>query len=196
MVSGERSSGERSRDNLVWIDLEMTGLDPRSCVIVEIATLITDAQLNLVAEGPSLVIHQPRERLEQMSEFVEKMHTRSGLLERIASSELSLAQAEAQTLDFIRQHCAPQSAPLCGNSIWKDRQFLETFMPELSAYVHYRNVDVSTIKELCKRWHPSLLSPPKKEAHRALDDIRESINELRWYRDKLFPPAPPPKPAP
>ncbi len=175
-----------SIDNLVWIDLEMTGLDPRTCVIVEIATLITDAQLNLVAEGPSLVIHQPPEQLAKMSELVVKMHTRSGLLERIPSSELSLEQAEAQTLAFVREHCAPLTAPLCGNSIWKDRQFLERYMPELSDFVHYRNVDVSTIKELCKRWYPSLRRPKKSESHRALDDIRESINELRWYRTNLF----------
>ena len=174
-------------DRLVWIDLEMTGLDPKKAVIVEIATLITDGQLNLVAEGPELVIHQPEAVLESMDDVVTAMHTKSGLLERIRQSEVSLQEAEEQTVRFVLEHCSAKSSPLCGNSIHKDRQFLEEYMPTLNDALHYRHIDVSTIKELAKRWYPGRLQPPTKaESHRALDDIRESINELRYYRQELF----------
>lgn len=172
--------------NLLWLDLEMTGLDPERCAIVEIATAVTDGNLDLIAEGPNLVIHQPPEALATMSPVVVEMHTRSGLLERIAASTISLAQAEAETLAFVRLHCEERTAPLCGNSIWKDRQFIERYMPALDAYLHYRCVDVSTIKELGRRWYGDAIVPKKKEAHRALDDIRESIDELRHYRTQLF----------
>jgi oligoribonuclease len=179
---------------LVWIDLEMTGLDPYTCTIVEIATLVTDSELALVAEGPSFVIHQPSEVLAAMSSEVRQLHQKSGLYDRIPESTTTLAHAEAETVAFVRRHCEPRSAPLAGNSIWKDRQFIERYMPELSAHLHYRNVDVSTVKELVRRWYPNVAAPKKQDAHRALDDILESVAELRWYREHVFiPPSPSPK---
>lgn len=174
-------------ERLVWMDLEMTGLDPERCVIVEIATLVTDAELNVLAEGPNLVVHQPDEELAKMDDFVVKMHEKSGLLERIKRSEIALAEAEAQTLAFLKEHVEPRTAPLCGNSIWKDRQFVERYLPEVDGHLHYRNVDVSTLKELFRRWYPDRYAPPqKKETHRALDDILESIAELRYYRQTFM----------
>lgn len=177
-----------ARDDLmVWVDLEMTGLDPASCVIVEIATLITDGNLELVAEGPELVIRATDEELARMDAVVVEMHQKSGLTERIKASTITLAEAEAQTLAFVASHCQKRSAPLCGNSVWKDKQFLEKYMPGLSAHLHYRLVDVSTIKELVRRWYPPTASAPrKKELHRAMDDIRESIAELAHYRSRVF----------
>jgi oligoribonuclease len=176
-----------ARDRLVWIDLEMTGLDPQTCTIVEIATLITHVDLEVLAEGPCLVVHQSPEVLAAMHPEVVTLHQRSGLLELIGPSEVSLERAESETLAFVQEHCDKNNAPLCGNSIWKDRQFLERYMPRLSDYLHYRNIDVSTIKELARRWYPSAYAAPnKRESHRALDDIRESIEELKWYRDHLF----------
>jgi oligoribonuclease len=176
-------------DNLVWIDLEMTGLDPERCVIVEIATLVTDSQLNIVAEGPQHVIHQSETVLETMDEVVVAMHARSGLTDRIRASSTTLEEAERDTLQFVEQHCEANKAPLCGNSIWKDRQFLERYMPNLNAHLHYRNIDVSSIKELARRWYPARFSPPKKaESHRAMGDIRESVDELRYYRENMFAP--------
>ena len=183
---------------LVWIDLEMTGLEPETCVIVEIATIVTDSNLGLIAEGPCLVVHQPDDVLARMNPFVRDLHTRSGLLERIKSSTTTLEQATSETLAFLAQHCPKGTAPLCGNSVWKDRAFLEKYMPSIVEHLHYRMIDVSTIKELARRWFPQICAkvpPKKKEIHRALDDIRESIEELRWYRSKVFvaptPPAPP-----
>lgn len=177
---------------LVWIDLEMTGLDPDKCVIVEIATIITEGDLTLVAEGPCLTIHQPEEALIAMEPIVTEMHTKSGLIDRIRQSEVTLEQATRETRDFIAANTQPKSAPLCGNSVWKDKQFLERYMREVSDLLHYRLVDVSTLKELVRRWYPSSFrAPRKREVHRALDDIRESIEELRWYRSKvLISPAP------
>lgn len=176
---------------MVWVDLEMTGLDPQSCTIVEIATIITESDLSIVALGPNLVIHQPDDVLATMSDFVRDLHKRSGLYERIKSSTVTLEQAAQQTLDFVAAHVAKGGAPLCGNSVWKDRAFLERYMPAVIAHLHYRIIDVSTIKELARRWYPQELQvPKKKEQHRALDDVRESIEELAWYRKKLF--APPP----
>jgi oligoribonuclease len=173
--------------SLVWVDLEMTGLDPAECTIIEIATLVTTDQLELVAEGPSIVIHQSDETLARMSEAVRAMHTKSGLLELVRCSSVSLEQAAHATLEFVRQHCAAQSALLCGNSVWKDRSFLDRYMPELSRYLHYRIIDVSSVKELARRWYgPSCRPPTKADHHRALDDIRESIAELAWYRAHLF----------
>ena len=173
--------------NLVWVDLEMTGLEPATCTIVEIATIITDSNLALIAEGPNLVIHQPAEVLAQMKPEVVALHERSGLLGRIPESEVTLAQAETATLELVKQHCEPGCALLCGNSIWKDRQFLERYMPDLAGYFHYRMIDVSSIKELVRRWYDDACSFPKKrECHRALDDIRESIAELQWYRERVF----------
>jgi oligoribonuclease len=176
-------------DRMVWVDLEMTGLDPESCAIVEIATLVSDYDLNVVAEGPCLVIHQPDDVLSQMNAFVRDLHTRSGLLERIHASTVTLDEAAGQTLAFLEQHAHKGVSPLCGNSVWKDRAFLERYMPKVVAFLHYRMVDVSTIKELVKRWYPQPFhAPKKKEVHRALDDIRESIDELRFYRTKVFVP--------
>jgi len=176
------------------MDLEMTGLDPSRNVIVEIATMVTDDDLEIVAEGPDLVVHQPDEALEAMDDVVRSMHTRSGLIDAIRSSTLSLAAAGAATLEFIRSQVPePRTMPLCGNSIATDRRFLAAYLPEIEGYLHYRSIDVSTLKELCRRWYPEAYSaaPRKHGAHRAADDIRESIEELRHYRRTVFrPPTP------
>ncbi|MEZ5137404.1 MAG: oligoribonuclease [Acidimicrobiales bacterium] len=174
---------------LVWMDLEMTGLDPDRHVIVEIATIVTDDQLEVVAEGPDLVVHQGPEALAEMDDFVRDMHTKSGLLPQIEASTISLADAGAQTLAFIREHVPEaRTVPLCGNSIGTDRRFLAKHLAEIEEFLHYRSVDVSTIKELTRRWYPGVLSalPRKATSHRALDDIRESIEELRYYREHVF----------
>ncbi|MCB9637447.1 MAG: oligoribonuclease [Myxococcales bacterium] len=177
--------------NLIWMDLEMTGLDVRTCTILEIATLVTDAQLNLIAEGPVFAIHQPDEVLEAMDEWNTTHHGQSGLLERVRNSRVSLEEAEEQTLAFLKEHTLQRKSPLCGNTIFQDRLFLLSYMPKLEAYCHYRNVDVSSIKELARRWYPnSMQAPPKKQSHLALDDIRESVEELRYYRKHLFVPTP------
>ena len=171
---------------LAWIDLEMTGLDPTRNVIVEIATLLTDDDLTIIAEGPDLVIHQPAEALATMDDFVVNMHTRSGLLPEIETSTISVADACAQTMAFLRAHIPEAgTVPLCGNSIGTDRRFLAAYMPEIEHFLHYRSVDVSTLKELIKRWNPTILAdaPRKAEGHRAMDDIRESVQELAFYRD-------------
>lgn len=171
---------------LAWIDLEMTGLDTATNVIVEIATLLTDDNLEIIAEGPDLVVYQPPKALAFMDEVVVKMHTRSGLLPEIEASTISLQEANDATMAFLREHIdEPRTVPLCGNSIGTDRRFLATYMPEIENFLHYRSVDVSTLKELIKRWNPTLLkdAPRKAEGHRALDDIRESVLELRYYRD-------------
>ena len=171
------------------MDLEMTGLDPDKDVIVEIATLITDDELNVVEEGPSLVIHQPEPVLATMQQIVVDMHTKSGLLDLIRTSTLSAAEAEAQTLAFIRKHVPEaRTIPLCGNSIGTDRRFLARYMPSIENHLHYRCVDVSTITELAKRWYPTLTleRPTKNGTHRAMDDVRASVSELRFYRDKVF----------
>ena len=171
------------------MDLEMTGLDPATEVIVEIATLITDDELNVVAEGPDLVIYQPEAALVAMDPFVVQMHTSSGLLTAIRESTITLEQAGAQTLEFIKSHIPePRTIPLCGNSIGTDRRFLAKYLPEIENHLHYRSVDVSTIKELVKRWYPGLeiTRPTKAGAHRALDDVQESIRELKFYRESVF----------
>jgi len=181
------------------MDLEMTGLDPDRHVIVEIATIITDDDLAVVAEGPDLVVHATDDELARMDEVVVRMHTESGLLDRIRSSPLSLADAGAQTLAFLREHVPEaRTVPLCGNSIGTDRRFLARHLPEIEDHLHYRSVDVSTIKELGRRWFPQIIAnvPQKKETHRALDDIRESIDELRFYKQHLFVPAPSPSAGP
>jgi oligoribonuclease len=176
------------------MDLEMTGLDHTTDVIVEIATVVTDDQLDLVAEGPDLVIHQPDEALAAMDAVVREMHTKSGLLEAIRASDISLADAGAATLAFIQAHVPePRSVPLCGNSIATDRRFLATYLPEIEEYLHYRSIDVSAVKELVRRWYPKIAQtrPQKVGLHRALDDIRESIAELRYYRERVFVPPEP-----
>ncbi len=177
---------------LVWMDLEMTGLDPSVHVIVEIATLVTDDDLNIVAEGPDLVVHQPPEALAGMDDVVvQTMHTKSGLFIAIAASTITLAEAGAQTLAFIQEHVPEaRTVPLCGNSIGTDRRFLAAYLPEIEEYLHYRSIDVSTIKELTRRWYPDVLrnAPRKATSHRALDDIRESVAELQYYRQHVFRP--------
>ena len=176
------------------MDLEMTGLEPETDVIVEIATLITDDDLNIIAEGPDLVIHQSDEVLARMNQIVVDMHTKSGLLEAIKSSTVTLEEAGAATLEFIRLHIPEaRTIPLCGNSIGTDRRFLAKYLPEIENYLHYRSVDVSTIKELARRWYPKLGSdrPNKGGTHRALDDIRASVNELAFYREHVFTPLKP-----
>ena len=179
----------RVNDLLAWMDLEMTGLDPAKHVIVEIATLLTDDDLNIIAEGPDLVIHAGDEELALMDEVVVEMHTKSGLLEQIKASTITLEEAAKQTLEFLQTHIPePRSVPLCGNSIGMDRRFLSIYMNDVEEFLHYRSIDVSTLKELARRWNPSTIDgAPRKEAgHRALDDITESINELRYYREVLF----------
>ncbi len=178
---------------LAWMDLEMTGLDPSRHVIVEIATLLTDDNLEVIAEGPDLVVTQPPEAMAQMDDFVRKMHTKSGLLEQIEASTITLEEAGQATLDFLREHISePGTVPLCGNSIGTDRRFLASQLPEVEEFLHYRSVDVSTIKELSRRWYPGVLSkaPKKAAGHRAMDDIRESVAELVYYRSAVFLEAP------
>jgi oligoribonuclease len=174
---------------LVWMDLEMTGLDPTRDQIVEIATLVTDAELNIIAEGPDLVIHVSDELLDGMGEVVTNMHKKSGLTEAIRASTVTLEEAGAQTLAFIKEHVpSARTAPLCGNSIGTDRRFLAAYLPEIEEYLHYRSVDVSTVKELVDRWYPEIYSkrPDKSGNHRAMGDIVDSVNELRYYREAAF----------
>ena len=174
-------------NHLVWIDLEMTGLDPEKERIIEMATIITDSELNLVAEGPVIAIKQPDSLLDAMDEWCTKTHGESGLTQRVKDSQISEAEAEQQTLEFLKQHMSAGTSPLCGNSIGQDRRFLVKYMPELEGFFDYRNLDVSTIKELARRWRPDVLDGVKKKgSHLALDDIRDSINELRHYREHFF----------
>ncbi|MDA7990243.1 MAG: oligoribonuclease [Gammaproteobacteria bacterium] len=173
--------------NLVWIDLEMTGLSPSTDRIIEIATLVTDARLNLIEEGPVLAVRQSLTRLAAMDEWNTRTHTESGLVERVRASEIDEREAERATLAFLSKHVPGNASPLCGNSVCQDRRFLALYMPKLEAYLHYRNLDVSSIKELVMRWRPELLDRfKKKNTHRALDDIRESIDELRFYREHFL----------
>jgi oligoribonuclease len=174
---------------LAWMDLEMTGLDPDHHTIVEIATLVTDDSLSVIAEGPDLVIHAEPAELALMEPVVREMHTRSGLLAAIERSTMSIQEAGLQTLDFLKAHIrAPGTVPLCGNSIGTDRRFLARFLPDVENWLHYRSIDVSTVKELCRRWYPAALTaaPTKKNNHRALDDIYESVAELDYYRRTIF----------
>jgi len=174
---------------LAWMDLEMTGLDPGRHAIVEIACLLTDDQLEIVAEGPDLVVHASEEQLAGMEDVVRRMHTRSGLLDAVRASPVSLEEAGTAVLEFLRSHIKEaRTVPLCGNSIGTDRRFLAEHLPAVEDFLHYRSVDVSTIKELCRRWYPEALAaaPEKKGGHRALDDIKESVEELRYYRQAVF----------
>jgi oligoribonuclease len=173
--------------NLIWIDLEMTGLDTQSDQIIEIATIVTDSQLNVVAEGPVLAIFQPDEVLEAMDDWNTRQHGQSGLTARVRESDLTAREAELQTLEFLRRHVAEKASPMCGNSICQDRRFMARLMPELEAFFHYRNLDVSTLKELGKRWAPQVTAGFSKESsHLALDDVKDSISELQFYREHLF----------
>jgi oligoribonuclease len=182
----------REQGRLVWLDLEMTGLDVERHVIVEIAALVTDDDLEPVDEGIDLIVHATSEQLAEMDDFVRAMHTKSGLLAEIEQSTLSLADAGAQVLDYVRGHVAEGSSPLCGNSIGVDRRFLDRQLPELDRFLHYRSIDVSSFKELCHRWYPAIYKkrPDKSETHRALADVRESIAELRYYREHMLVPPP------
>ena len=175
--------------NLVWIDLEMTGLDPDRCFIIEIASLVTDSELNLVAEGPNIVIHNTESELASLSDWCKDTFGKSGLIDRVRKSTTSVADAEAETLAFLREHTVRGASPLCGNSVHNDRAFLWRHMRELHDHLHYRNVDVSTLKDLLSRWHPESFRPPaKQESHAALLDIRESVVELQYYRSAFIAP--------
>lgn len=178
---------QQNSTHLVWIDLEMTGLDPSQDRILEIASIVTDSDLNVLAEGPELVIHQSDEVLEAMDDWNQTHHGQSGLIDRVRASQCTVLQAESLTLDFLANWVPEGASPLCGNSICQDRRFLAAGMPRLERFLHYRNLDVSTLKELAKRWSPEVAScVVKTGAHRALADIRESIAELRHYREHLF----------
>ena len=176
-----------AKQNLIWIDLEMTGLSPTQDRIIEIATVVTDTDLNIIAEGPCLAISQSDTLLDGMDEWNTRQHTKSGLVERVKSSNISERAAELQTIEFLQQHVKKGSSPMCGNSICQDRRFLANYMPELEKYFHYRHLDVSTLKELTKFWYPSKLDGfTKKSEHLALSDIKDSIDELRYYRQAIF----------
>jgi oligoribonuclease len=173
-------------NRLIWIDLEMTGLDPEKDFILEIASVVTDNKLELVAEGPDIAINQPEEILASMDEWAMTHHKKSGLLDRARASSHDCQSAEQETLAFLSIYCRKEVSPLCGNSVWQDRRFLKRHMPCLEEFFHYRNIDVSTIKELVRRWYPSLPPYKKQKSHLALSDIKESIDELRYYQQKVF----------
>ena len=176
-----------NENNLVWIDLEMTGLNPDVERIIEIATIVTDSNLNILAEGPALIIHESKERMDKMDSWCTEHHGKSGLTQRVIESTISCAEAEKATIEFLEKWLPKGASPLCGNSIGQDRRFLVRYMPELDNYFHYRNIDVSTIKELGRRWAPEMVNAHTKQgAHLALDDIRDSISELQHYQKHFF----------
>lgn len=178
---------ESKKQRLVWIDLEMTGLNPQTDQILEIATIVTDGNLEIIAEGPNVAIFQPDEVLNTMGEWCMHQHGKSGLIDRVKKSKINVAQAEQQTLAFLKEQVAVKTTPMCGNTIYQDRRFLFQWMPELEAYFHYRNLDVSTVKELAKLWAPNIYQGiVKTGTHLALEDIKESIAELKYYREHFF----------
>lgn len=177
----------QDENNLIWIDLEMTGLDTDNDEIIEIATIVTDKELNEIAVGPVIALHQPQTRLDQMDNWNQTQHKKSGLVERVLASSYDCMQAEQETLEFLEKYVPANSSPMCGNSICQDRRFMARLMPALEAYFHYRNLDVSTVKELVKRWYkPEQAHYEKESDHLALSDIRDSIQELEYYRSKVF----------
>ena len=182
-------STTRKNDRLVWVDMEMSGLQPDTDKILEIAMIVTDGDLNIIAEGPVLVVHQEDDVLNRMDAWNKGTHGKSGLIDKVKASTLSEAEVEAQCIDFLRQHVKASISPMCGNTIHQDRRFMNRYMPKLESYFHYRNIDVSTIKELAKRWYPEVSKGfVKKQAHTALADIIESVEELRYYREQVFVP--------
>ena len=183
-------STTRKNDRLVWVDMEMSGLQPETDRILEIAMIVTDGDLNIVAEGPVLVVHQEDAVLDRMDAWNKGTHGKSGLIDKVKASTLTEADVEAACLAFLKQYVKSSISPMCGNTIHQDRRFMNRYMPKLEAYFHYRNIDVSTIKELCKRWQPEIAKGfSKQQAHTALADIIESVEELRYYREKLFIPT-------
>jgi len=175
------------KTNLIWIDLEMTGLIPETDVIIEIATVVTDANLNVIKEGPSLAIHQSKELIDGMDEWNTSQHNRSGLVKRVMESKITVTEAESQTLEFLSKHVDSGVSPMCGNSICQDRRFLSNYMPNLEKFFHYRHIDVSTLKELAVRWKPDIISSSfKNSRHLALSDIYDSIDELKYYREHFI----------
>ncbi len=179
-------SSPKDKDLIVWIDMEMTGLDPQVEEIIEIATIITDKDLNIVATGPELVCHQDESRFEKMDDWNQKQHKKSGLWDKVIASKISMKEAEKQTLDFIKQYVPERTAPLAGNSVWQDRRFLNRYMKSIDDYLHYRIIDVSSFKECICRWFTDFKEFEKQNTHRALDDIKESINELAYYKKNYF----------
>ena len=178
---------KHDKDNMIWIDMEMTGLDPEKERIIEIASIVTDKHLNILAEGPNLVVRQPMTLLKKMDAWNQKQHKKSGLLDEVRKSKITVKQAERATLDFLKPYCVAGKTTLCGNAIYHDRRFLIKYMPRLNRFLHYRLVDVSTIKEIVRRWYPKNKEIPQKgDRHRALADIRESIEELRFYKETYF----------
>jgi oligoribonuclease len=183
-------STTRKNDRLVWVDMEMSGLQPETDRILEIAMIVTDGDLNIVAEGPVLVLHQQDAILNGMDAWNKGTHGKSGLIDKVKASTLTESEAEAQCIAFLKQHVKAGISPMCGNTIHQDRRFMNRYLPKLEAYFHYRNIDVSTVKELCKRWHPEIAKGfSKQQAHTALADIIESVEELRYYREKVFTPT-------
>ena len=179
---------KKHKDNLVWIDMEMTGLDPEKERVIEIATIVTDKNLEIIENGPDLVIHQPKRFLDTMDPWNQKQHGKSGLLEEVQKTKMTVKKAEQLTLEFIKKYCVPHKTSLCGNAVYHDRRFIIKYMPKLNEFLHYRLVDVSTIKGLIQRWYPRAQKtiPKKSETHRALADIKESIEELDYYRRHFF----------
>ncbi len=186
-ITSTTDPATKTHQRLIWIDLEMTGLDTDSDQIIEIATIVTDENLNILAEGPVLAVHQSDVILNAMDEWNTRQHGQSGLIERVRRSSQSVRDVELETLAFLKKWIDPQKSPMCGNSICQDRRFMHRLMPELEQFFHYRNLDVSSVKELARRWRPELMAGLKKDSsHLALDDVRDSIRELKYYREYFF----------